>query len=191
MTTTGCFTLPLFCEPSPCQYMVHGSIQTPPCLRRILRTWYQIIDHNDRVLEVEWERFCWTSRVHFTGGEKSQTFSNTHFTLSHTLCAQVWQKSCLFCLLTRMLERLDPSPVELMTTLWKCKWNTSVDGVGRSPLEKQMNDCLSEKELTHSLLWHFCLEMTRCRTNCTLLLVHSEWKNRSKYCPPPKIFFCH
>ena len=71
------------------------SLKNIPC-RRVLWTGYDIVDDNHRVLEVKWEAFCWTSRVHFTAeGEKSliikcfkhsQTFSNTlPCTFSHTL----------------------------------------------------------------------------------------------------------
>ena len=51
-------------------------------------------------------------------------------------------------------------------------WLISVDGVGRSPLEKQMTDCLGQKELTRSfsdnfaLIWQDVARIVRC---CLLL----------------------
>ena len=113
--------------------MFFYSTQNLPCLWRILWTGYQIIDHNDRMFEVKWEAFYRTSRVHFTGGRKvtlkSYLSQTPIHTFSHTLNT-ILAKSCLFCLVTRILERLDPSSVELISTLWKCKFYTSVAGVG-------------------------------------------------------------
>ena len=145
--------------------MFFYSTQNLPCLWRILWTGYQIIDHNDRMFEVKWEAFYRTSRVHFTGGRKvtlkSYLSQTPIHTFSHTLNT-ILAKSCLFCLVTRILERLDPSSVELISTLWKCNfsrwcWLISETGVGRSPLEKQMTDCVGQKELTRSFSDNFAL----------------------------------